>query len=81
MVIYNGDTVFEKLLSMPHNKIFQADRAASANRENSSGKSAHESFRCTYNLQILVIKRAKYRLSNFPDAQVDLNFSLWLTSH
>ena len=40
MVIYNSETVCEKLLLIPHNKIFQADRAAGANRENSSGKLA-----------------------------------------
>ena len=65
MVIYNGDTVFEKLLSVPHNKIYQADRAAGANRENSSGKSAHESFPCTYNLQNLVIKKGKIQTEQF----------------
>ena len=65
MVIYNGETVCEKLLLIPHNQIFQADRAAGANRENSSGKVSSESSPCIYNLQILVMKKGKIQTEQF----------------
>lgn len=65
---------------IPHNKIFQADKAAGANRETSSGKVSSE-FSPYIQSKNLGLKKGKIQNEQFPDAQVDLNFSLWLTLH